>query len=148
MEYDFIYNNYSEAASISVIHNGKIALSEMSVLDKGLAHEWINDLSAPEYKDMLHQLIDNSESTFFYSRLNVPEALRGNGLGTLLLEKTIEFCKDNNYFLLNSINNYGDMSNEQLINFYAKNGMLKIHDEGFLVYHKDLPKTPQSRPTI
>lgn len=129
-----------ESISFSIKDGNNIALSELSIMDSSIAESY---LSLAENKDSeiikkSLELIRNSKEIYFFNRLNVPNSMRGKGLGEKLLDSTLNYFKENNLFLINVANNYGEMGQENLIKFYEKNGMKLIHEEGLLIYHKEL----------
>ena len=139
---DFIKNINNSSISISYIDHSihKIAISEISIMSKDLIVEAIYDyVSDKEHIDTIMDAIDKSFSFGFYSRLNVPDKLRGNNLGSLLLDETLNVCKENNIFLLNTVNAYGDMNKNELISFYERHGMTLIDKEGILIFSNNLP---------
>lgn len=117
----------------------KIAVSEVSIMDKTLILTALNESITDvfEFTTMMN-IANMSEHFGFYSRLNVPVSMRGNNIGSLLLDETLKVCAEKNIFLLNTINPYGDFSHDELLQFYERHGMTKISDEGVLVYSHHL----------
>lgn len=62
------------------------------------------------------------DTIWFYNRLIVNRDMRDRGYGSILLSKTVEFCKVNNLNLLCGVNPYGDLDFDQLRDFYIKHG--------------------------
>ena len=54
------------------------------------------------------------------------------------MEKTIQFCDEKNYMLINTVNPYGDMNLEELNHFYEKSGMKLVNEDGLLIYSKNI----------
>lgn len=81
---------------------------------------------------------------FFFSRLNVPERLRGRGIGSALMSRLVELLDEHQLNVVNEINPYGresDMGFKELKAFYEKYG---FSQEGeFFVRH---PKEPCMEP--
>lgn len=133
-----VNKNVSEyGASFSIIQDGRIALSELTFIDKSHALGYMNLADAKD-KEKYSQVIENADKCLFYNRLNVPLELRKKGLGTILLEATIKFCKENDIALINTANEYGQMGHNNLIKFYQKHGMQLVHNDGLFLYHSSL----------
>lgn len=118
----------------------RIAIAEMTIMDKEMAQSYLQiakKLSSEE-KDYIQNILEKSEKVMFFNRLNVPAPLRGNGYGKSLLENVLNYCKENNIFLINTANNYGAMGQKNLISFYENSGMKLIEREGLLIFHKNL----------
>lgn len=133
-------NNHESGFTVSYLDKsiGKLALSEVSYMPLNLIEEGIKEfINDPKDLDTILNCLKKSQETAFYSRLNVPPALRGQHIGSLLLKETLKFCEINNIFLFNTVNAYGDLTQEQLIDFYERNGMFKIHDSGVLIYSRE-----------
>lgn len=77
------------------------------------------------------------ENVWFFNRLIVHKNLRGKGLGTILIMKVADFCKENNISLVNVMNPYGDLDMEQLKQFYTKHGFVETHEEDTLILLRD-----------
>lgn len=60
------------------------------------------------------------------TRINVPEAHRGRGIGNRLLKQCLTWADANNITLWLEINAYGDMSYEQLQAWYERNGFKEV----------------------
>lgn len=130
------------SVTFSIIANQQLALSELSVFTKELAVDFIesSELNRKQ-KNYIHEILNKSNNAYFFNRLNVPKKMTNRGIGTKLLQETINFIYGNNYFLINTANSYGEKDQEELVRFYQKNGMILIHKEGLLVYHKDINLT-------
>ena len=102
-----------------------------------MAIDYVSMVENHEAQIQLTDLIKKSQICLFFNRLNVPKKLRGRGLGGLLLKSTLHYCHKNRIFLINTANNYGEMGQDNLINFYEKYGMKLVHEEGLLVFHCD-----------
>lgn len=131
-------NSSHYGASFSVLAGGSIALSEISVIPLECAQNYFELITNVNLLSAIKTVSANASQCCFYNRLNVPERLRGQGIGKALLHKTLEYCAENNILLINTANSYGDMDQNNLIKFYQENGMTLIHKEGLLAYHKDL----------
>jgi len=116
----------------------KIAIAEVTFMTQYIANDYIdmskNKLLVKQSKEAMQE----SNAILFFNRLNVPEQIRNLGYGKKLLKEILSFCDTNNYFLINTANNYGDMGQNNLINFYIKQGMTLLHDDGLLVYHQSI----------
>ena len=44
------------------------------------------------------------------------------GIGTLLLDKVLEYCSVKNYSIVNQVNAYGDISQKELEDWYIRKG--------------------------
>lgn len=73
------------------------------------------------------------EKVWFFNRLIVHRNLRGKGLGAALINKVVDFCKENYISLINGMNPYGDLDMEQLKQFYIKHGFVETDEEGILI---------------
>lgn len=127
-------------ASFSILSENFLAVSEISIIDKGNALLYLDLIDNKNQKliKLLEKTLQGSDSVYFFNRLSVPKSLRKQGYGKLLLEETLNFCKEKNALLINTANEYGEMGQNNLIDFYEKGGMLLVHDEGLLVYHESL----------
>jgi GNAT superfamily N-acetyltransferase len=92
-------------------------------------------------------ILNKNEPIYFFNRLNVPKEFRWNGYGKLLLKKVLEYCATNNYMLINTANEYGEMGQSNLIRFYEKNGMLLADKEGIFIYHNLINKSIENKKT-
>lgn len=124
----------------------RIAISELSILPKELIASSLSEFisNKDELEEML-KMIDLSDSYGFYSRLNVPSPMRGNKIGSLLLDETLKICAEQNIFLFNTVNPYGELSLEETVSFYERHGMKKISDDGALIYSSHLPDLTKQR---
>lgn len=129
------------SSSFYIIEGNRLAISEITLYPKETILDYLENVKGKALSEIL-PLIEKSENFYFYNRLNVPTQLRGQGLGKILLKETLSYIADNNGFLLNTANNYGDMGQKNLISFYEKGNMKLVDKKGILVYHKDLEKTP------
>jgi predicted GNAT family acetyltransferase len=135
------------SSSFFIIKENRIAISEISLYPKEMILEYLHNVKGKTLSDIL-PLIEKSEQFYFYNRLNVPTQLRGIGLGKILLKETLSYIAKNNAFLINTANNYGDMGQDNLINFYQKGNMKLVDKNGLLIYHSDLEKTPSLKNNI
>jgi len=71
-----------------------------------------------------------------FNRLYLHKTLRNRGIGTALIRKVVEFCKNNNITLFTGINPYDGTSYEQLRKFFIKNGFVESPIEDMLVILK------------
>lgn len=129
-------NQSDYAVSFFVIQDNKIALSELTFLGD-LGKDYVDMIQNKKEKELFLSEFDKVDKVYYFSRLNVPEKLRGLGLGTLLIQKTVNFCKENNAMLINTVNPYGNMTLEELNSFYKKAGMKLVNKEGLLIYSKN-----------
>lgn len=116
-----------------------IGIADISVMTKKDAKSFLELL---DDEQMYDYHIDTSEKVYFFNRLNIPDNHRNQGLGEQLLKCVLDFCQQNNAFLINTASNYGKMGQDNLINFYKKNGMTLVHPDGLLVYF------PEHKPII
>lgn len=138
-------SDYSASFYIKVGH--KIALAEMTFIDPEIATGYIELAKNKVIQKEMLDVMSKSSGILFFNRLNVPESLRNNGYGKTLLKEVLQFCKENNYFLINTASNYGDMGQENLIQFYEKNGMKLLHKNGLLAYHSTICPDKKINPT-
>lgn len=138
---DNILENVSSlSVSFSLIEGHKIAVSECSVLEKSLAYDFLNSATIDKKEiDIYKEFLDRCDKVYFYSRLNVPKSMGGKGIGTKLLKKTLQYMDRENAFLINTVNAYGSLNTQELIDFYEKHSMRVIHKEGLLIYYKEMP---------
>ena len=47
-------------------------------------------------------------------------------VGTLLLDKVLEYCKEKNYSIANQVSAYGDISQQDLENWYIRKGFVPV----------------------
>lgn len=138
-------NQSDSSVSFFFIHNNKIALSELTLIGE-LGKDYASMVKNKKDRDLFLSEFNNVDKVYFFSRLNVPEKLRGQGLGHLLMKKTIDFCYENNAMLINTVNPYGDMTLSQLNQFYQTSGMKLVNKAGLLIYsrhfnfHTNTPK--------
>lgn len=112
-----------ESISFSIIHNDRIALAELSLFDKSILEDILNEAdSNTQYRDIFLE----AENVWFFNRLNVPEKIRKNGIGTFLLKALNEHFEGVNDTIINTVNSYGDLSQKDLVSYYEKNGFLLI----------------------
>lgn len=110
----------------------RMSIAEASFIDSDLALSYLK-LADNDYTYLL-----KNNKCLFFNRLNVCPHDRNTGIGTVLLKELITFCAEHNYLLINTINNYGEMSDLELMSFYEKNGFKLIHNDGLLIYHHEL----------
>lgn len=127
-------NSFSFIYKDEVKH--KLAVSEVSLLPIELLKEQITELFKDKsLRETIFEVANSCDVYGFYSRLNVPDVLRNKGIGKMLLKETLNYCKEQNILLLNTVNAYGDMSEKSLINFYEKNGMILIVENVMFYSH-------------
>lgn len=112
----------------------RLAVSDVSLMP---IEHFINEIPSffedeKKQKEFIKIAKDNTLYGF-YSRLNVPNVMRGKGIATKLLNETLNYCCENKILLINQVNAYGDMSEKDLLNFYEKNGMVLI-EENLMIY--------------
>lgn len=136
--------NLSKKISISenyivinyIIDNKYLALAEISKIDAEIFQIFFEDK-----KDLLKEYLSYKDNIYFFNRLNVPEKLRNQGLGKMLIKDLLTLVNDKNIFLINQANNYNNKSTQKTLeNFYEKQGFKKIHEEGLFYYHNELLK--------
>lgn len=135
MKEEIKMNQSDYAVSFFIIKENKIAVSELTFLGD-LGKDYAELIKDKKEKENFLKEFQNIDKVYFFSRLNVPEKLRGQGLGSLLMQKTIDFCKENNAMLINTVNPYGDMNLQELNDFYQKFGMKIVNEDGLLIYSK------------
>jgi predicted GNAT family acetyltransferase len=133
---DIQINETDYAVSLFIIMENKIALSELTRIDF-VVDDYADMIKKEDFK-LIKEELKNVNAVFYFSRLNVPEKIRGRGIGKELMEKTIQFCDEKNYMLINTVNPYGDMNLEELNQFYEKSGMKLVNKDGLLIYSKNL----------
>jgi len=120
------------------------AWAEISMMNKKDALSYL-DLSLIDMQSMkaIRQSLDQSDSAWFFNVLNVAQPLRNKGIGRLLVNQVTDFCREHNLFLLNSANSYGENGLEQsaLVAFYQRTGMIKLNEEGLMVFHQPIKNT-------
>lgn len=126
-------NQSDQAVSFYIIKDNKIALSELTMIGQ-LGADYADLIKNKADKQLFLSEIENVKKVYYFSRLNVPEKLRNQGIGRLLMDNTIEFCKQNNAMLINTVNPYGDLNLNELNEFYQKSGMKLVNKQGLLIY--------------
>ena len=138
-----IQKNISDVAcSFFIIQENKIAIAEINLYPKEMLTNYLEEVKAN--KTNIETVFQKTDKTYFFNRLNVPEKMRNQGLGALLLKEVLDFVASENGILVNTVNAYGDLSQKELINWYEKHGMTVGNKQGLLFYHSDLK--PQNRP--
>ena len=74
------------------------------------------------------------DNVWYFNRLFIHPLFRGNSYATILLDKLLSIIKERNLVLKLDINPYGDMSYEQLEEFYIKHGFIKKEDRDYVFY--------------
>lgn len=135
---DIKNNINTESMTFYKIVENRMGLAEFSILEKMMAKKWIieNKKDKELTNNILH-LLSCSSQAFFFNRLNVPEKIQNQGIGRELVLASINYARENNLFLINTINPYGSLDKQQLLEFYEKHGFYNLKD-GFMVYHKDI----------
>lgn len=126
--------------SLFYIDKSHIAVSQLSIMDKESAIGYLSLSKKKDLKKQVIELLDDVENVYFFNRLNVPLSMRGSGLGSKLLQSTLNFMNEQNGLIINTANNYGDMGQKKLIDFYERNGFILLDKDGLLVYNKNLEK--------
>lgn len=137
MDNHIIHNASDSGFSFAIIQGQKLAIAEASFLEKGIALASFQDCQVSKklintYKTRLKEC----SKAYFFNRINVPKQMGNQGIGTQLLKEVINYIDNENAFLLNHVNPYGDLDREQLIHFYTKHGMKLLHEDGLLIYYK------------
>lgn len=130
-------NESEYAVSFYLIESNTIAISELTLLGD-LGKDYADMIKNKKDKTLFLKEFENVNKVYFFSRLNVPAKLRGQGLGHLLMQKTLEFCETNNAMLINTVNPYGDMNLKELNDFYKKCGMKLVNNKGLLIYSPNI----------
>ena len=125
------------AVSFYVIEKSRIALSELTYIGD-LGRDYADLIKNKKDKEQFLSEFESVDKVYYFSRLNVPEQLRGKGLAKLLMKETIEFCRENNAMLINTVNPYGDMNLQQLNEFYQKCGMKLVNKQGLLIFSNNI----------
>lgn len=126
--------------SFNIICENLLAVAEISKIDKESFFSYCQLAQTLQDLEGIEKSLENCSDFYFFNRLNVPRKLRGQALGGQLLKSVLTYCNDKNIALINTANEYGDWTQEQLISFYEKAGMKLIHPEGLLIYHSNLTK--------
>ena len=66
---------------------------------------------------------------WYFNRLFTPPEIRNKGYAKQAMNLLIEYLDENEIDLLCDINPYGDLSREQLEQFYRRYGFVNINDE-------------------
>lgn len=132
-------NQSDYAVSFYVVQDNRIALSELTLIGE-LGKDYLDLIKKKEDRELFLKEIDSVDKVYYFSRLNVPEKLRNQGIGRLLMQKTIDFCEENNAMLINTVNPYGDLNLKQLNEFYEKSGMRLVNKKGLLIYSRQMRK--------
>lgn len=133
-----IKSNVSDyAVSFYIIEQNKIALSELTMIGE-LGKDYADLVKNKKDKELFLSELQQVDKVYYFSRLNVPEQLRGKGLGKLLMQETLKFCKEHNAMLINTVNPYGDMNLQELNDFYQNCGMKLLNKQGLLVFSNNI----------
>lgn len=65
-------------------------------------------------------------------RLIVQEPYRNQGIATALMTELVKYLDSHDLYADLCINSYGDLSHEQLVQFYMKFGFTKVYDGLYL----------------
>jgi len=98
--------NSKELIGVYYRRDNKLALAEASELEEGL---------------------------FYFNRIFVPKEWRGEGLGDKILRKLLITIRDRNLKLVCEVSSYGEISDEDLKEWYICNG---FREEGELLIYK------------
>ena len=76
------------------------------------------------------------ENCFYFKEFHVVKRLRGKGLGSLILDKVLDFFQKNKMNIINEINPHRGLNREQLRDFYLRHGFKKLrdYDTRFVLY--------------
>lgn len=66
---------------------------------------------------------NNKKPIYYFNRIKVPKEFRENHLGSELLDKLLKYMRDNDCAMVCDINPYGDLSYEELEEWYIRHGM-------------------------
>lgn len=128
-----------ENSSFFIIEGNKIAIAEISLIDLNVAQSYLSASEAIEqHNQTILKTVNNSKSIYFFNRLNVPKEMQNKGYGKLLMKELMTYLSKNDKCLINTASAYGEMSQDDLIDFYTKSGMKLINREGLFIYHKDI----------
>ena len=116
----------TEAKSFHIKKGISLAIINLDTISFNL----IQDLVNPKTKN---------QKWMWFSRLNVPEKLRGKGYGTKLMKQLVAWLDKNQINLVNGVSPYGDWSLKQTLKFYEKYGFVsdKKHPEMMVRYYKN-----------
>lgn len=141
-----IKKNESEyAVSFFTIQENSIALSELTYLGD-LGKDYVDLIENKKDKEKFLKEFETVSKVYFFSRLNVPKKLRGQGLGKKLMQETVKFCEENNAMLINTVNPYGEMTLEETNQFYQNCGMKLLNKQGLLVYSRNMKNELKKSP--
>ena len=136
-----IYKNEGEySSSFYLMSKNKLAIAEMSIMEPALAKGYLSIMKT--HSGAIEEILDTASEIYFFNRLNVPDSIRGHGFGSKLMDTVIQWCKDNNYALLNTASSYGDLKQDSLIEFYQRHGMKLLSKEGLMLYANTLDYEP------
>lgn len=76
--------------------------------------------------------LDTDQKCRLITRINVPVGFRGNGIGSELLSTLLNDADSEDVILLLSIQPYGDMTYDQLLDWYTRHGFEPTDDEVFV----------------
>lgn len=129
-----------QTIQINFLIDNALAVAELSGIDPKTAQDFLSE-SQGAYKKVVslaQGLITPETPLYFFNRLNVPEKLRQQGIGTLLLNELETVAKEKNALIINTASSYGELSQKDLIAFYQAHHFQLIHKDGLLVYHPQL----------
>lgn len=67
-------------------------------------------------------------------------------IGTLLLDKVLEYCEEKNYPIVNQVNAYGDIGQQDLENWYISKGFVPVDYEKYgNAFLKWVPRSEEER---
>lgn len=127
-----------ESVFFNYFDGKNLAVSELMVFFEDITLDYINMSDNETLKKQILELLPTLNNIYFFNRLNVPRPMRGKGISHKLLESTLNYMLENNGLIINVVNNYGDMGKENLIKLYEKSGFRLLHEQGLMIYHKDL----------
>lgn len=81
-------------------------------------------------------LVTGDVHDWYFNRILVSNRLRGKGIASKILDELLRFMKNNKYNLLCEINPYGDLSYNQLKDWYIRHGFEEM-SKNLLIYKGD-----------
>lgn len=122
----FMLNDVPHAAGMATIHRVTITeyVGRISAVIPG--ERASADLSSIEPELLISFGIDRiAKGWYFFNRLINQSGKPG--LGTLLLDRVLAFCKEHNYSILNQVSAYGNLSQAELERWYISKGFKPVN---------------------